>query len=78
MRALTKKQKNLLDKWFEQDKEEKSKMRDIMFEIISCGLFETLEKINDTEILYQNVNSYITDKIINYVHCEKRQTPWLR
>ena len=66
MRDLTCKQKRLLDKWYEWNKEF-IQIGLIWFEWSKCDffsleLFEQLEAINDTEILSQNVNRYITDK----------------
>ena len=66
MRDLTRKQKRLLDKWYEWNKEF-IQIGLIWFEWGKCDffsleLFEQLEAINDTEILSQNVNRYIADK----------------
>jgi len=67
MRGLTAKQKKLLDKWY---KENKSKTHiGILFDLGKCEAFslellERLEEINDTEILYQAINSYIADKVM--------------
>jgi chaperonin cofactor prefoldin len=49
MRNLTKKQKNILDKY----KNIKS------IEDLPHSVYEELEKINDTEILYNNVDNYL-------------------
>jgi len=68
MRGLTKKQKNLLIKWFKQaepTKEAKllfdrvNPLRDV--EDLSTEQYEELKKINDTEVLYQNVNAFLWD-----------------
>jgi len=67
MRGLTAKQKKLLDKWYEENK---SKTRIGYFfdlgrcEAFSLGLLEKLEEINDSEILYQAINRYISDKVM--------------
>lgn len=66
MRNLTKKQKKLLDIWYNKNKDliqiglrffqwDKCEYFDLEF-------FEQLEKINDTEILSQNINNYIGEK----------------
>jgi|GEM_PF-1747191 len=66
MRQLTKKQKNLLDKWYSENKED-IQTGICFFNWSDCEqfpfeLFEKLEKINDTEILAQEINRYISDK----------------
>jgi hypothetical protein len=69
MRELTKKQKKLLDQWWKDN--EPSKEAEILFnktnplgswEDLTLEQQEALEKINDTEILCQEVNSYLWDK----------------
>jgi len=69
MRELTKKQKKLLDQWFAEA--EPSKEAEVLFgktnelycvEHLTTEQFEMLEKINDTEVLWQNVNRYLMDK----------------
>ena len=68
MRRLTAKQKKLLDKWYEENK---NKTHIGYFfdlgkcEVFSLELLQKLEEINDTEILYQEINRYIGDKVIN-------------
>jgi len=66
MRNLTKKQKNLLDIWYEKNKKDIEIGR-AFFDLGKCDLFpyellQELEQIHDTEILYQNINNYISDK----------------
>ncbi len=61
MRVLTKRQKNFLDKWFKEHKEEIG--GNIVDDVMSIEDWETLEKMNDTEILYQNVERYLWDKM---------------
>ena len=56
MRVLTVKQKKYLDKVLAEDKT----VDDV--NSLSWEQWETLEKMNDTEILYQEANRYITDK----------------
>jgi len=55
MRTLTAKQKNLLRKWKNENSDLYS-WEDLNFEKIKI-----LEKINDTEILYQEVNRFLGD-----------------
>ena len=54
MRALTKKQKSLIMKWNKENSLN-------TIEDLTGEQFEMLEKINDTEVLYQNVNCFIND-----------------
>jgi hypothetical protein len=61
MRQLTKQQKTFLDKWYQQHKD-KLTIFNVM-DTLSLEDFEKLEQMHDTEILYQNINNYITDKI---------------
>jgi len=67
MRTLTAKQKKLLDKWYEENKSKT--YIGYFFDLEKCEAFslellEKLEEINDTEILYQAINSYIGDKVM--------------
>lgn len=55
MRDLTKRQKELLTKWYKEDKN----IRDV--EGLPFEKWEELQQINDTEILYQNVNNFLWD-----------------
>jgi hypothetical protein len=60
MRQLTSKQKKLIDKWFA------TRQNDLPYggiKDLPDDLWAELEEINDTEILYQNVDRYILDKI---------------
>ncbi len=68
MRVLTIKQKNLLRKWFkerepnERDKLIFNKTNDLRaVEDLTDEQYEKLQEINDTEVLYQNVNGFIWD-----------------
>jgi len=68
MRDLTKKQKNLLVKWHKEKEPTKEgkmlfgKINELWkFEDLSLEQIEELEKINNTEVLYQNVNSFLWD-----------------
>lgn len=66
MRRLNAKQKKLLDIWYEKNKEGIEAGR-LFFDLGKCDLFnldfyEELQKINDFEILYQEINNYIQEK----------------
>ena len=68
MRNLTLKQKNLLSKWYkeaEPTKEAKLLFNKdntlCKFEDLTLEQIDILKDINDTEILYQNVNSFLWD-----------------
>ena len=63
MRVLSKKQKKLLDKWFETIKHEHGlAVRDVVKDLLPYDLWVELTNINDFETLYQRVNNYINDK----------------
>ena len=66
MRKLTKKQKTLLDNWYNKNKEKiQNGLRFFdcdKCELFTFELFERLKQINDTEILSQNINNYISEK----------------
>jgi len=68
MRDLTAKQKKLLKKWYkeaEPTKEAKMLYGDInpvkQVENLTSEQWQELVKINDTEVLYQNVNAFLWD-----------------
>lgn len=75
MRDLTAKQKKILDKWVNSqiEKDDTQKMihdnapftrgrYNLSIEDFPADLYNQLEEINDTEILYQNVDRYLQDK----------------
>ena len=67
MRNLTKKQKNLLDKWLKENSPLPGlAVCDAVQDYLPNDLWEELQRINDTEILYQNVNRYINDNCMKY------------
>jgi hypothetical protein len=58
MRLLTKKQKKILDNY-----------RNISrLEDLPDGVFEQLEKINDTEILWSETNRYLNDNYLRELY----------
>lgn len=67
MRDLTKKQKKLLDSWYiEQIR--KNKTFTIWWDLhddddFSFDLLEKVDSLNPCELIYQNINNYITDKL---------------
>jgi len=64
MRDLNKKQKRLLDEWFETIKNEPGlAVRDVVQDLLPISLLEKLEAINDHETIYHNINRYINDKV---------------
>ena len=66
MRNLNKKQKILLDKWFETVKNEPGlAVRDVVKDLIPTPLFRELEALNDHETIYDNINNYINGKAWN-------------
>ena len=58
MRALTKKQKKILDKYINARR----------LEELPTGVYEQLEKINDTEILWSEVNRYLNDNHLKHLY----------
>jgi len=65
MRRLTVKQKKLLDKWYEQNniKDEPGiAVCNVVQDLLPDELWDELQEVNNTEVLYQEVNCYITDK----------------
>ena len=66
MRSLTKGQKKLLDKWYEEQKA-KGKSFGLWWKVdndddFSSELYEKIDSLNPCEIFYQNVNNYIQEK----------------
>ena len=58
MRQLTKKQKKILDNYRNVAK----------LEDLPDGVFEQLEKINDTEILWSETNRYLNDNYMRELY----------
>ena len=68
MRSLTQKQKSLLTKWYKEKEPTKEgkmlfgKTNPLSkFEDLSLEQIEELKQINDTEVLYQNINAFLWD-----------------
>ena len=73
MRQLTKKQKDILDKWVDSQTSTKDEVfmtgytfkggkYNLDINDLPPEIYAKLEEINDTEILWQEVNRYIGDK----------------
>jgi len=63
MRVLNKKQKKLLDKWFETIKTEPGlAVGNVVDDLMPLELLKELEAMNDHETIYHNINRYINDK----------------
>lgn len=60
MRQLTARQKKLIDKWFIEYPTQGKELH--VVDDLTTDEWEQLVKINDTEILWQEVNRYIWDK----------------
>jgi hypothetical protein len=58
MRQLTKKQKKILDNYINARR----------LEELPTGVYEQLEKINDTEILWSEVNRYLNDNHLKHLY----------
>lgn len=62
MRDLTKEQKKFIEELMRKDN------NIISAEDILSGEWDVLEEINNTEVLYQNVNRFIIDLRIKEIH----------
>jgi hypothetical protein len=58
MRVLTKKQKKILDNYTNARR----------FEDLPFGIYEQLEKINDTEVLWMQVNRYLNENHLKHLY----------
>jgi hypothetical protein len=58
MRQLTKKQKKILDNYINARR----------LEELPIGVYEQLEKINDTEILWSETNRYLNDNHLKHLY----------
>jgi len=65
MRALNKKQKVLLDEWFEKNKDDVGYFWDA--ESLDYDVYVELENIHNFEILHQAITGYIQEQLINYM-----------
>jgi len=64
MRGLYKKQKRILDKWYEEHKKEIGLFVQIKnLNSFPLGLLKELEKINDHETIIQNINNYLSSLV---------------
>jgi len=68
MRTLNKRQKKLLDKWFETVKDEAGLgVCDVVNDLLPNDLWIKLQEIGDHETIYQNINRYINDKAMENI-----------
>ena len=58
MRQLTKRQKKILDKYIDASR----------LEELPSGVYEQLEKINYTEILWSETNRYLNDRHVKHLY----------
>jgi hypothetical protein len=58
MRTLTKKQKKILDNYINARN----------LEELPAGIYEQLEKINNTEVLWSEVNRYLNDNHLKHLY----------
>ena len=63
MRQLNRQQKKLIDKWFDENWTGAGSIGGI--DDLPIELWEELERINDHETIYQNIDNYISDKAMN-------------
>jgi hypothetical protein len=65
VRVLNKRQKRLIDKWFETIRGTDFRAAgDPVANLMPLALLNKLEAINDHETIYQNINRYVMDKIM--------------
>jgi len=62
MRTLNKKQKKFLDAWIKKHKNDAGVAVDGV-SLLTSEEYETIEKMNDFETLYQQINNYIGDNV---------------
>jgi len=62
MRQLNKKQKKMIDKWFDNNWTGPGSISDI--HDMSIDLITAIENINDHETIVHNMNRYINDKAV--------------
>ena len=65
MRNLNKKQKKILDNWFKTIRDTDFRAGgDPVKNLLPFNIWQELEEINDHETIYDNINSYINNKIM--------------
>ena len=65
MRTLNKKQKKLIDKWFDNNWTGAGSLGSV--DDMPLELMEELERINDHETIWDNVTRYINDKALDRI-----------
>lgn len=67
MRTLTSKQKKILNKWYKEQKDNGRVLGfwwDVTEDVNFSGdLFQQIDDINPCELIYQNINNYIYQKV---------------
>lgn len=64
MRTLTKRQKTLLDKWYTEYQPDSA-------DSLTPEHWHLLKALNNTEILYQEVDRYLNDKVWTQIRSSK-------
>lgn len=76
MRTLNRKQKQLIEKWMQQqaDKGIQLTLGTTTQDLVNSDvdLFEEIEKVNDHETIWQNITRHINDNLHRY----KPKMPW--
>ncbi len=67
MRKLSKRQKKMIDTWFNENWIGAGSITGA--EDIDANLFDAIERLNNFETLWQCMERYVIDKIMNKVHC---------
>ena len=69
MRVLSKKQKKILDNWFETIQDQPGLgVRDVVKDLLPLDLWDKLIDINNHETIYDNINRYINDKTMEKLY----------
>lgn len=66
MRILNKRQKNIIDIWFDENWKGVGSFLDV--DNMPLDIYKKIEEINDHETIYQNINRYINDKIMDKLY----------
>ena len=72
MRVLNKKQKSIITKWFNENWQGAGSL--YCSDQMPIELLEQLERINDHETIWQNIDGFINDLACENVH--RKKNPW--
>jgi len=72
MRVLNKKQKNIITKWFNENWQGAGSINSS--DDMPIELLDELERINDHETIWQNIDRFINDLACENVH--RKKNPW--